>query len=516
MNKTTWFVTALMTVLISTMSYAEPSRPLPKHRTPPSTPVRTPLSTIVTVPWSDNFETGGLDWTTSGFFHVVTNPQTREVLNPRINPFMVSLPDEGFLPIAHSGNHALWYGEEATGSFIGADFDTIQNSHSGGTSSVPNTGWAISPEIDLTNTLNVTLTFWTWWEIEGVDVPWFDVMFVEASADGGLTWLPVGSGQLNPLDDVNAADHVGYSSGGVGEPGVWVHHAFLLDEFAGGSCWLRFRFDTVDQLFNGFRGWLIDDITVTGDPAVIPDISNLEPNRGDRDNLIHVHGTNFRSGAQFFIDDQECVSVVLAEDLAQIIVPNMRRDVYGVTVINPDGLSGGCNFCFTVDNVQPPEIQLVTPTWAYVGIPRTITILGERFNPGALVTMGGLPVGNLTIINDQTLTCTTPENLGLGARPIRIQNLDGLFDLCSGCMEIRPWTFVTSPDSLVISVDAPHIVLNWTPTAPGSEYGVFRNDPLSGEFAILAGVTTDTAFVDSFAVESPDPMQFYVVRTFAP
>jgi len=70
--------------------------------------------------------------------------------------------------------------------------------------------------------------------------------------------------------------------------------------------------------------------------------------------------------------------------------------------------------------------------------------------------------------------------------------------------------------SLVIGVDAPHIVLNLTPAALGSEYGVFRNDPLSGEFAILAGVTTDTTFVDSFAIDSPELMQFYVVRTFAP
>ncbi len=516
MKKTTWCVALLLTIKISTYGYAEPSRSLPKNRTPPATPMRNPLATIVTVPWSEDFETGGADWTTSGFFHVLSDPQTHEVLNPTVNPFMVSLPDEGFLPLAHSGSHTLWYGEEATGSFIGADFDTAQGSHSGGTSTVPNTGWAISPEIDMSNLADATLTFWTWWEIEGVDVPWFDVMHVEASTDGGLTWSPVGSGQLNPLDDVNANAHVGYSSGGVGEPGLWVHHAFTMTEFTGGSCWIRFRFDTVDQLYNGFRGWLIDDVSVSGDPAFVPDISHLQPNRGDRDNLILVHGSNFLSGAQFYIGDELCVSVVIAEDLAQIIVPNMRRDVYGVTVINPDGQSGGCNFCFTVDNVNPPEIQVVTPTWAYIGIPKQITITGERFAPNAIVTVGGIPVGNLNIINDQTMTFTTPPDVGLGARPIRVVNPDGLFDLCSGCMEIRPWAFVTSPDSLVISVAAPDIVLNWMPATPGSLYGVFRNDPITGDFAELAGATTDTTFTDNFATNSSEPMRFYVVRTFAP
>jgi len=513
MKQITLFV---FSAVVTVQAFAAPSRPLPKQLPPPASPVNSAVATIVTLPWTESFETGGLDWTTSGFFHVIADPQTQEVLNPTINPVMVSLPDEGFLPSAHGGSHALWYGEETTGSFIGADFDTAQGSHSGGTSQFPNTGWAISPEIDLSSVINVTLSFWTWWEIEGVDVPWFDVMHVEASTDGGFTWLPVGSGQLNPLDDVNANAHVGYSSGGVGESGVWVHHSFILDEFSGGSCWLRFRFDTVDQLYNGFRGWFIDDLSVTGEPTVVPDISSLTPNRGDRDNLIHVNGVNFRSGAQFFIGDELCVSVVISEELAQIIVPNMPRDTYSVTVINPDGQSGGCNFCFTVDNVQPPEIQVVTPTWCYLGVPRRITILGERFNPGAVVTVGGVPVDNLVIIDDQTLTFSTPTTVGLGARPIRIENTDGLFDLCSGCMEVRPWSFVTSPDSLVIAVDMPHIRLAWTPVSPGSEYGVFRNDPVSGEFAIFAGVTIDTTIVDSFAVSSADASRFYVVRTFAP
>ncbi|MBK6911661.1 MAG: IPT/TIG domain-containing protein [bacterium] len=514
MNKTVWFYAALL--LFAIMASAAPSRPLPPRSAPPATPIRSPLSTIVNIPWSDDFETGGALWTTSGFFNVTADPQTHEVLNPTINPTMVSLPDEGFLPTAHNGNHVLWYGETSTGSFIGSDFDPIQGSHSGGTSNGSNTGWAITPEFDLTNVGEATLTFWTWWEIEGVDVPWFDLMLVEASTDGGSTWSPVGSGQLNPLDDVNAADHVGYSSGGVGEPGVWVHHAFQLNQFTGNLCAIRFRFDTVDPLFNGFRGWLIDEVSVTGAGDPPPDISHMQPNRGDRDNLIHVHGDNFRSGAQFFIGDQLCVSVVLAEDLAQIIVPNMRRDVYNVTVINPDGLAGGCNFCFTVDNVQPPEIQGVTPTWTYIGIPRLITVIGERFNPGAIVTIGGLPVTNLNIINDQTMTFMTPQSIGLGARAIRIENTDGLFDLCSGCMEIRPWAFVTSPDSLVIQAASPHIQLYWTPADSGSMYGVFKADPSTGEFNILESALFDTTYVDSFALDSPEPMQFYVIRTFAP
>ncbi|MCB9357341.1 MAG: IPT/TIG domain-containing protein [Calditrichaeota bacterium] len=509
-------VLCLSIALSVVSSFAEPSRPVPKQTPPPSTPVRSPISTIVSIPWTDDFESGGLDWTTSGFFHVVEDPQLQPVLNPTINPVMVSLPDEGFLPLAHNGTRAMWYGEAPTGSFIGADFNPNQGSHSGGTSNGPNTGWAITPEIDLTNASAATLDFWTWWEIEGVDVPFFDLMFVEATIDGGITWAPVGSGLLNPLDDVNANAHVGYSSGGVGEPGLWIHHVFQMDQFIGSLCAIRFRFNTGDNLYNGFRGWLIDEVSVTGISSPAPDISHLQPNRGDRDNLIHVHGSDFRSGAQFFIGDELCVSVVLSEDLAQIIVPNMRRDIYNVTVINPDGLSGGCNFCFTVDNVQPPEIQVVTPTWTYIDVPRTITVLGERFNPGAVVTVGGLPVSNLNIINDQTMTFTTPDGIGLGARPIRITNTDGLFDLCSGCMEIRPWAFVTAPDSLVIQAEPPHIVLHWAAADTVMQYGVFESDALTGEFSVLKAATPATSYVDSFATESADEQRIYVVKAFAP
>ncbi|MBI5058866.1 IPT/TIG domain-containing protein [candidate division KSB1 bacterium] len=509
---------ALLLIIVAQVpGHAGSSRPVPNRTTPPSSPVRSPLATIVTLPWAEDFESGGADWTTSGFFHVIADPQTHEVRNPLINPGMVSLPDEGFLPAAHSGNHSLWYGEDVTGSFIGADFDTIQASHSGGTSQLANTGWAISPELDLTTATEPVLTFWTWWEIEGVDVPWFDMMFVEASTDGGLNWLPVGSGSLNPLDDVNANAHVGYSSGGVGETGAWVHHAFLLTGLAGGHGWIRFRFDTVDPLYNGFRGWIIDDIAVTDGTIPGPVITELVPHLGQQDDLVHAHGQNFHSGAQITIGGEACTEVILAEDLAQLIIPNLRRDIYDVMITNPDGQVGICHSCFQVDNIRPPEIQIVSQTWAYVGLPRTITIAGERFDPAAVVTMGGIPVTNLSIVNDQTLTCTTPLGLGLGARPIRIENPNGLFDVCSGCMEIRPWVTLTPPGDLVIAVSSPHVKLNWSPiTGIGNEYVIFHGDPAGGDFMDFVGATTDTTFVDSFAVNAAPSPQYYAVRTLAP
>ncbi len=217
--------------------------------------------TIITI-FFDDAEGGMGGWTAGGMWQQVANPQLISLVSA-INPPLVTLPDSGSLPPAFSGVTAWWFGEEATGSYIGTDFQTIfQASKDGGRSTGPVSGALTSPVVTLpANLISPTLTFRTWWEIESVDADRSDRMIIELSAGGGsFSELR----RLNPAIDVDGPHAVPYSSGGFNQAGQWQTADFDLSPYLGSDIQLGFRFDSGDEQFNGFRGWLIDDIRVWG------------------------------------------------------------------------------------------------------------------------------------------------------------------------------------------------------------------------------------------------------------
>ncbi len=507
-------VFAICLLAVASVLHGEPSRTVPPLLSPPSVSLSADRDERATVPWSEDFETGAAGWVTSGFFHVVADPQLHQVMNPTINPGLVTLPDAGTLPSAHGGTHAMWYGEVATGTFIGSDFDQTQPPLSGGTSQLANTGWAITPDLDLTGLSDATLTFWTIWEVEGVDIPWFDVMYVEASVDGGTNWAPIGGGQLNPLNDVNTNPNVGYSSGGIGMPPAWVQHSFSLANFCGGMCWIRFRFDTVDQLYNGFRGWFIDDISVQGTgQSEGPVITDVVPGAGQPNDIVYVHGLNFQSGAEITLDGIVTTSVVLSNILAQFIVPDLAEGNYDVMLTNPDTQFDICHNCFEITIVPGPWIDFVDPDWAYPGIPTPIIIEGQNFDPAAEVTIGGQLPTDVVVETAERITCVTPGTLGLGFHAVRVTNPDGQYDQCTGCFEVR---IPEAPNDVVIRCTHTDVLLNWSPVPwAGAEYRIYRDTSPIGPFNLMVGDVPDTFFVDHDALDTPTN-KFFIVRAYNP
>ncbi|HEX7574164.1 MAG TPA: choice-of-anchor J domain-containing protein, partial [Bacteroidota bacterium] len=231
----------------------------------------------VTLPWFDDMENGAPGWTNTGFWHLPYRPQQISVLSPTINPDLVTLPDAGNLPAPFSGNYCWWYGENSTGTFIGNGFDPKQASKSGGTSDSSNSGNLITPPISLVGQTHAVLSFQTWWEIEGVNSDLFDIMSIEASSDAGVNWVPLGRGRLNPLNDPAGEHWKPYSSTGLGQKGSWTSQFFDLSFYAGKVIRIRFNFDTGDALYNGFRGWFIDDVSVTAGTLPAPLITIVTP-----------------------------------------------------------------------------------------------------------------------------------------------------------------------------------------------------------------------------------------------
>jgi immune inhibitor InhA-like protein/fibronectin type III domain protein len=152
---------------------------------------------------SENFETGALGWTLTGFWHVTLHRSS-------------------------SPSHSMWYGQETT-----LNYDN----------GAANSGTATSPSFTVGAT-NPSLTFQSWYQTEDQGTTW-DQKIVQISTDGGASWT-----QLAQISDT---------------PTQWNAESVGLGAYAGLTVKLRFLFDTKDSLNNNFEGWYVDDVVVTGD-----------------------------------------------------------------------------------------------------------------------------------------------------------------------------------------------------------------------------------------------------------
>ncbi len=206
-------------------------------------------------------------WIYTGFWHRHENVS---VVNKAFPQYVKLAPNDnsgGSAPDACSGKYSAWYGEESTGNYMGVPASG-QAGLSGGTSATANAGLLISPPILVSSTTGyATLSFWTWFEIEsnnpgsnGHDL--MDILIVDANDTTQQALV----GRLNPYIDpiLDNRDAIPFTSGGFNQRPLWKYQAFDLTGFVGKTIRLGFRFETVDIYSNGFRGWFLDDIKVTG------------------------------------------------------------------------------------------------------------------------------------------------------------------------------------------------------------------------------------------------------------
>ncbi len=106
-----------------------------------------------------------------------------------------------------------------------------------------NSGYIISPEIDLSSVKSAKLSFWTFWEHESYPWGYYDNMKVEIF--DGSSWNQI---------FYNDCKGLSYSD--------WHQEVFDISSYCGKKIKIRFSFDTVDGLYNNYEGWYIDDVRV--------------------------------------------------------------------------------------------------------------------------------------------------------------------------------------------------------------------------------------------------------------
>jgi hypothetical protein len=161
----------------------------------------------------DDMESGTGTWTATGLWH---------------------LADAGSsYPNPYNGAASWWYGLEATGNYDNG---------------VSNSGSLQSAIISLPGDAPAAyLRFYSWEFTEGLYSD-FDSRIVSISTDGS-SWTPI------------------YTS--TNSIGNWYEVQLDLSAYIGDDISIKFTFDTVDDTYNDYPGWYVDDVAVGYDPIQV-------------------------------------------------------------------------------------------------------------------------------------------------------------------------------------------------------------------------------------------------------
>jgi len=165
--------------------------------------------------FTDDFESGLSQWVSiTGLWHLTDNSSAWQ------NPY-------------HSPIHSMWFGNESTGNYE---------------TGFRERGNLTSTSINLMTIGVAFLEFYHWREGEGGS---YDISYVYISIDG-IFW-----------DLIYQTDETYIPP--------WEKVTIDISAYTGNpSVQIMFQFDTIDDIFNDYRGWLIDDVAIMGTGVVIP------------------------------------------------------------------------------------------------------------------------------------------------------------------------------------------------------------------------------------------------------
>lgn len=189
------------------------------------------------------------------------DPKNPCALCPKEGPLPGCIPHPGALPYAFSGKNAFYFGNLEFGNYL--TWENSCDSNNGGKGD-PVKGSLTSPWIDVSQAIKLELRFASAWEVESFAPAEMDQMYVEVQT----TAMPLEKwafvDEIKHAVQIKASEYVPLSSGGLDAAPVWRSYSYDLSQYTGGKIRVRFRFDSVDGNFNGFRGWLIDAFTLVG------------------------------------------------------------------------------------------------------------------------------------------------------------------------------------------------------------------------------------------------------------
>ena len=148
-------------------------------------------------------------------------------------------------------------------------------------------------------------------------------------------------------------------------------------------------------------------------------------------------GENFQEGASVTVGGNEILNVdFVSPTELTITIPEDAVGAVEIVVTNPDGQST------TIDvQIEPrppaPILERVASEDGIITVGKTAQLIGENFQEGASVTVGGNEILNVDFVSPTELTITIPED-AVGAVEIVVTNPDGQSTTIDVQIEPRP------------------------------------------------------------------------------
>ena len=175
--------------------------------------------------------------------------------------------------------------------------------------------------------------------------------------------------------------------------------------------------------------------------SVAPTLTRVEP---DNDLVsgganVQIIGKDFQDGATVTIGGNAASNVIFVSPTElSVEVPAGTAGSADVVVTNPDGKSDTLTGGFTY-KLPPPTLTRVEPDNDVVTGGATVKIIGENFQDGATVAIGGNAASNVTFVSLTELSVEAPAGVA-GSADVVVANPDGQSSTLTG-----GFTYMFSP-----------------------------------------------------------------------
>lgn len=197
--------------------------------------------------------------------------------------------------------------------------------------------------------------------------------------------------------------------------------------------------------------------------VVAPVLSGLSPNGGPATGgtTVALTGAGFVAGATVTFGGQAASNVTIFSPTQIVAVaPPGVPGAAVVLVTNPGGLISGLatGFTYTAAATVPPPtsptgagiaVTGVSPASGPSGTPTLITINGQGFLAGAIVTVGGVPATNVTVISPVLILASVPTSPPAGPATVVVSNAGGAGAALPGGFTYTAGTPTPAPNPVV-------------------------------------------------------------------
>jgi len=183
-----------------------------------------------------------------------------------------------------------------------------------------------------------------------------------------------------------------------------------------------------------------------------PTIAAIAPSTGPAagGTAVSVSGSDFVSGATVTVGGNACAPVVfVSPSQLDCTTPAGTPGSADVSVSNPDLQNDTLVAGFTYDPPLAPVVASVTPSSGPEAGGTLITIGGSNFVAGATVDVGGAACVTVTLVDPNTITCTTPPGTP-GPTSVVVTNPD----LQSDSLDAA-FSYIAAPPPPVPTVSVP-------------------------------------------------------------